>query len=304
MRVSLPPPRALGLAALLVTLGAAGCDHPRAAEARALRADCDAGDPQACFEYGQRVFRGDFVLEDRDEAARRWEVACEGGVAGACVRLARLREESEEAAGLPGDIEALLRAGCDGGDMSGCVELAEQFLSGDQASALLERACEGGEAEGCVQLGEILSGVAERGGPIDLKRAAQLFETACGDDAEGCMLLAEARLSGAGVEQSAEEAVSLLRQACRTSPEGCFRLGAMYRDGEGAERDLQRAVTFFQRACYGQTSTSARGDAVAEACYAHGQLLVDGEGIERDLQTATRSIERACRLGHAEACSR
>ena len=291
-----------GVFAALVALS--GCDHARAAEARAFRAECDAGDAEACFEYGQRLYRGDFVLEDRAEAATRWESACDGGEARACVRLARLREDAAEGAGIPGDIEGLLRAGCDGGEMSGCVQLAEQFLSGAQASELLERACDGGASDGCVRLGDILSGAVGGDGPVDLERAASLFQSACGDDPRGCIRLAEAHLEGAGVDQAPEEAVSLMAQACQTSPEGCFRLAEMYREGVVVELDLDRALTLFESSCYGRTSSDARGESVAEGCYAHGELLAEGDGVDRNLRVAARSFERACRLGYEEACRR
>lgn len=333
--------RACLLAGLLIVIGS-GCDHPRAAEARELRTECDAGDNEACFEYGLRLYRGEFVLEDREGAASRWAAACEGGEPRACVRLARVREMQEEeatlelptdlAAGLGGDmagaagagrsggasqdIEALLRAGCEGGDMSGCVDLVDQFSSGSEALDLLERACDGGDADGCIRLGEVLSGIRTVAGPdtdsvaaepaaaLDLERAAELFASACDQDAAGCIRLADAYLAGAGVERAPDEAVSLLTTACRSSPEGCFRLGELYLEGSMVERDPARALSLLADGCYGRTATEARGEGVAEACNAHGEMLVEGDGVDRDLSVAIRSLSRACRLGWEEACRR
>ncbi len=293
--------RAVGAALALVMV--TGCRNAGAAEARRDRAACDAGDAAACVSYADRLIVGDQVLEDPVEAAARYEAACESADAPVgCVRLAEMHLESS--AGVQasrGEAEDLLRRGCDGGDLPGCVVLADRFMTSRDARPLLERACDGGEATGCLRLGELLAGLP---GADNRTRATELYRDACDEEVLACIRLADAHLAGVGVPVDSAAAFQQLNDACRTSPLGCFGTARLYEDGVAVEADAERAVDLYDTACYGRTEGGGRGDPVGEACYRMADLLATGDRVERDLNRAARTFGRACRLGYDDACRR
>ena len=287
----------------VVCFAVSGCRNAGAAEARADRASCDDGEAAACVRYADRLAAGDQVLEDPNAAAERYAMACDaGGAPVGCVRLATMH--LDRSAGVQpsrGTAEELLRRGCDGGDLPGCVVLAETFMTSRDARPVLENACAGGESSGCLHLGELLAGLP---GAENRTRAAELFRDACAEQAEACIRLADAYLEGVGVAADTAAAFERLDQACRTSPRGCFRTAALYEEGVGVEADPDRAVGLYETACYGRTDGGGRGEPVGEACYRMADLLATGDRVERDLNRAARTFSRACRLGYEDACRR
>ena len=86
MRIS-PTGNSLGSVCLLLALAACG---PGIAEVKRLRDSCQAGDPAACNEYGQKLLNGTHVLRDDSTAGLEFARACEGNIADGCARLAVL----------------------------------------------------------------------------------------------------------------------------------------------------------------------------------------------------------------------
>ncbi|CAM4167011.1 tetratricopeptide repeat protein [Corallococcus exiguus] len=72
---------------------------------RHLRADCDAGDPDACEDLAHAYQKGDSVERDLEEELRVAEKGCAGGSTHACLRLARRYSETVSG-GTPLDLEA------------------------------------------------------------------------------------------------------------------------------------------------------------------------------------------------------
>ncbi|MBN9681272.1 MULTISPECIES: SEL1-like repeat protein [unclassified Corallococcus] len=73
--------------------------------ARNLRADCDAGDPDACADLAYEYKRANLIDRDLEEELRVAEKGCAGGSARACGHLATRYGETV-AGGMPRDLDA------------------------------------------------------------------------------------------------------------------------------------------------------------------------------------------------------
>ncbi|WP_158617713.1 SEL1-like repeat protein [Corallococcus sp. CA049B] len=72
---------------------------------RHLRADCDAGDPDACADLAHAYQKGDSVERDLEEELRVAGKGCAGGSTQACLWLAK-RYSEKSSGGAPRDLEA------------------------------------------------------------------------------------------------------------------------------------------------------------------------------------------------------
>lgn len=210
-----------------------------------------------------------------------------------------------------------------------CVEEAEAALYyGDPASARepLAIVCDGGDAFACFRLAELHH--YGRGGPVDVPRAAQLYEQSCTVDAgEGCERRSELARDGHG--GPAVELDFALRACEAQRPLACTRAGEQLAVGRGVEGDPTRATKLYEQACrMGEvTGCTGAGDllstasdtpetriralaAFVSACVGHsgygclrvGVAFHEGLGTDRDLDKARAHFTRACEFNDQDGC--
>lgn len=210
-----------------------------------------------------------------------------------------------------------------------CVERAEAAMYyGDHESARepLTAVCEKGDGFQCFRLAELHH--HGRGGPVDLDKAAALYEQACTHEhPEGCEQRHELARAGKG---GPEVELDFALKACvGERPLGCMRAGEQMNAGRGVERDVPRAVELYERACkFGEVAgcTSAgellydpKGPAEAKAralsafssaCVGHSGYgclrmaiaLHEGVGVPRDVERARAQFTRACEFSEQDGC--
>ena len=242
--------------------------------------------------------------------------------------------------GVSQDLEESVRLyqlSCDGGNMRGCRNLANQFSEGDgieedneAANALYRQACDGGDMGGCTNLGAQLAN--GDGAEEDDEAANALYRQACdGGNMGGCNNLGTQLVNGDGLEEDDEAANTLYRQACDGGNMlGCTNLGAQLANGEGTEEDDEAANALFRQACNGGHMLGcnnlgwqlANGDGAEEddeaanalyrqacdggdmlGCGNLGVQLANGEGAEEDDEAAATLYQQACDGGHIVGCS-
>ncbi len=132
------------------------------------------------FEDALAMYR----VSDFKEAARLFNLACEGGHARACYDIGAMIASGKVAARQPETAAKFYERACKMGDKLGCYALAYAHQTGagavkDEARAyeLYKNACELGLAKGCNEAGYM----SERGMGVqaDVKAAAKFYEKAC-----------------------------------------------------------------------------------------------------------------------------
>ena len=132
------------------------------------------------FEDALAMYR----VSDFKEAARLFNLACEGGHARACYDIGAMIASGKVAAMQPETATKFYERACKMGDKLGCYALAYANQTGvgtvkDEARAyeLYKNACELGLAKGCNEAGYM----SERGTGVqtDVKAAAKFYEKAC-----------------------------------------------------------------------------------------------------------------------------
>jgi len=168
-----------------------------------------------------------------------------------------------------------------------CVEEAEAamyYKDYAKARGPLATVCEK-DGFGCFRLAELHQ--HGRGGPMDLAKAASLYEEACTKEyAEGCerrYLLVQEGHGGPEVE------LEYALKACDGGrPLGCMHAAEQINAGRGVERDPARVAKTYEKAC-------ALGD--TDGCIGAGELLSDPEGPADAKAKALTSFVKAC-VGH------
>ncbi len=168
-----------------------------------------------------------------------------------------------------------------------CVEEAEAAMYyKDYAKARepLATVCEK-DGFACFRLAELHQN--GHGGPVDLVKAAALYEEACAKEyGEGC----ERRYVMAQ-ESQADPAVELdyaLKACDGGRPKGCLHAAEQIDAARGAERDVARVARTYEKACaLGETA----------GCTGAGDLLSDPEGPADAKAKALTAFIKAC-IGH------
>jgi TPR repeat protein len=194
---------------------------PRVAESGVLETKCDAGDQNACVDFGQRLWYGEF------------------GVKRDTVRA----------------ISVLERA-CDAGKLDGCFKLGEKFQYGGDAAKvralpLFQKACDGAHGDACASLGVLYTPV--RGIDRDDTRAASLFERACNlGSASGCQEGARLHHPGGVALKNATLWAGYMMKLCDSHHQSrsCFALGLVYDLGMWVPKDSDRANELFKKSCF------------------------------------------------------
>jgi len=149
---------------------------------RALGLACDGGVARACVELGWTEHLAIGTYANPDDAAKRWAELCEGGEGAACRALAATAEEPEAA------LEPLAKA-LELADPR-AVLLASDHLEDDELLPPLQGACDAGVAQACVQTARRRDGS---------ERLARLEQGCATTDPEACARFALA--SGGTVEE-------------------------------------------------------------------------------------------------------
>ncbi len=191
---------------------------------------------------------------------------------------------------------------CERGQLERCAAEARWFARPGprrdpaRVVALLRRGCDGGQLADCDDLGSILRRGIE-GSPPRPQEALPLLSRLCAAGrATACAGLARTVLSDAGHTRVEARAVAALESACgQNAEEACVAVGAIYEQGWGRRRNDARARAAYVRACDAGNVAS---------CTRAGWMFARGRGGPRAPDEASSRFERACQSGHSEACGR
>lgn len=210
-----------------------------------------------------------------------------------------------------------------------CVEQAEAamyYQDYDHAREPLAAVCDNGDGFGCFRLAELHQ--QGRGGPVDIDKAAQLYERSCEKEhSDGCIRRAELASAGTG-GPTVELDFSVKACMLGVAP-ACARAGEQINTARGVERDEARAIELFEKACgLGEVDgctgagkllggpdspDDAKARALAafiKACVGHsgygclrvGIAFHDGDGAPQDLDKAKSHFTRACDFSDQDGC--
>jgi len=316
------------LSTLALIAFASAC-NPENQKAKQLLSSCDKGDARACYDLGERLEAGRYILRDRVRAAQLFEKSCNGGVGNGCsslgvMTLAGGRPQNNSSGGKKGKAKpdtaeaiSLFRKGCDIGGTKACTRLGGFYRKGirvvrddAQAAALFRKACDAGDFVGCASLVPLY--VAGEGVSQDITTARDLAQRSCDKDVHrGCMELGKLYLNGTGFTQNDSIAATLFRKSC-TDPkakedepfvrfskdrdlEGCFQYAKAIELGKGIRQNYDRALDIYREMCE---------DRHGESCFRGGELYDKGAGSYRSPKRAASMLKDACDFGYAPACNR
>ena len=234
----------------------------------------------------------------------------------------------------------LLAAGChkeaskppqEEGECTGarCVEQAEAAMyyhDYDHAREPLAAVCENGDGFGCYRLAELHQ--HGRGGPVDLDKAALLYEQSCAKEhPDGCVRRSELARDGTG--GPATELDYTVKACMLGLAPACLRAGQQIDKARGVEREEGKAIELYEKACgLGEVDgCNGAGELLAgpdsppdaksraltafiKACVGHsgygclraGVAFHDGVGIPADLEKARSHFTRACDFSEQDGC--
>lgn len=210
-----------------------------------------------------------------------------------------------------------------------CVEQAEAamyYKDYDHAREPLAAVCDNGDGFGCFRLAELHQ--HGRGGPVDLDKAALLYEQSCAKEhPDGCVRRSELARDGTGgppIELDYNIKACMLGLA-----PACQRAADQIDKARGVERDEARAIELYEKACglgdvdgcVGAGELLAVPDAppdaknralvaFVKACVGHsgygclrvGMAFHDGVGTQPDLEKARTHFARACEFSEQDGC--
>jgi len=186
------------------------------------------------------------------------------------------------------------------GEPEACFKLGTRELNAPQpdysdARRLFSMGCAVHHAPSCNSLGTLVRDA--RGGPKDMVRARNLFETSCENGLMvGCVHFADALVEDADEEGNLEKAVEMYDKACTSDspiPKSCTSLGRMYLSGEGVEKkDKDRAEALFTEACDAE---------FAPACVELATIVQSKWGKD-NMVTAVELLDKACTIDAQQGC--
>ncbi|MFT3914457.1 MAG: hypothetical protein QM704_10160 [Anaeromyxobacteraceae bacterium] len=251
--------------------------------------------PAACARAAKALLDAAPPARDARRAGAMLRVACDGGLADACLSEARLLAAAPATATTDAQVRTTLASACDQGRAAGCSELARFAEAGRGgakdpalAASLRAKACHLGEEDVC------LASARDRLTAGDEAGAVPLLERLCGarraDSGAACGERARVaqrrsgRLSAVHVRwaKAACEAGGAA-EACAVAVEGASREGLP---------DPGAAARWLRRAC------PDAGDACGAAAKAAVAAVPQGTGKGGEVLAA------ACDAGHGPACLR
>lgn len=201
---------------------------------------CSVDHAMSCASAAFMKNKPDGVPQDRLEAYRLYNKACELGLGGACSALATLGEKLGPEIMAPKGLDRYVQ-GCNAGrgDGYGCLEAAKIFADRQSPDFNLANAanhysyaCTRARAEGCYKAGQAYDeglGVA-----VDDTRAFQLFDRGC-----------------TGFSRDPKDLLDLSRVGnLRTGDQrACARMSEMHLAGQGTPKDAEQARYQSKSAC-------------------------------------------------------
>jgi hypothetical protein len=179
----------------------------------------------------------------------------------ACSTLGYLAKYGKGFAKDPARATSYSERACNGGDLLGCVNLANWIDETptakkeevDRAFSLLQRACDGSERSGCAFLGYMYE--RGRGATKDQTRAVNLYRRSCDQGYPmACSSLEFVQeLGTTGIPASPMAAAMQFENQCKKKDNkdarSCSQAGFQYLLGRGVKRDRAKAVTLLRQAC-------------------------------------------------------
>jgi TPR repeat protein len=289
---------------------------------------CDQGDGAACAWAGKRLRHGLDVPQNNADARRRYEMACDLGVAVGC-EFAALANRPE-AGKLNARALRLHEAACATQDRAACRRASDMYVDGrgvpedrNKAHQMLEAACAAGDRGACGFLRwigrpaaltlshrqwcnkgdltacESLAEALDRGWnqePRDPTAAEAMWLRLCEQaNAEACHRLGLRGLATADTPASRASAATFLERACALELIGCSLATAVRGFGRPAPTARLAALRAFVRWCHAGTE---------EACLQLALVLERGLGGQADPSQARVFSALACHGGHEASCLR
>ena len=208
---------AIAMVLAILLSGSSDAASAQVVESSVLERNCDAGDQDACVDFGHRLLFSQF---------------------GDTVRAVSLLERA-----------------CDAGKLEGCFKLGENFRYRNDASRaravpLFQKACDGAHGDACASLGWLY--MSGRGIGRDDARAAALSERACNlRSLSGCNQGAGWHNPLTGVLKDATRWAAYLEKLCdaHAQPRSCLQLGLAYDIGMWVPKNADHANELFKKSC-------------------------------------------------------
>lgn len=261
-----------------------GSAAQQAEAADLLSAACEEGQMRACREFGGILF-GRGALED---AAGFYARACDGGNLFGCADLAN---NHSRGAGVEQDAAkaaAYADLACADLTSAACTTAIMDFHQVDEPAAMVRyaKACEAGNLWGCHWSGTRRIRSADSSGH---GAGLSYLETGCKAGLiNSCGAILEARLDHKGLSEAYALAEAILEKACaKGHTEACQMLAYSFSHGEaaGIPKDPVRAFRFTKSAC--ETGNN-------ESCLHLAEYYRDGIGTRRDVKAALKVYRRLC----------
>ena len=199
---------------------------------------------------------------------------------------------------------------CEGGNPTGCYELAIVYRDGEGVAAdhkkeakLLGLACDGAEGRACFNLGlaaDPWGKDSPAASPKQQQAATAYYERGCAaGHQESCVNLGGRLVAGRGAPKDVARGVKLLETACYTNDErmgaACYTLSNLYDGHNGAEAGANPALAnrYLDLGC---------ALANFDSCINLGYHYRTGYGLKRDMIRSNTLYAMICEDGSEDEC--
>lgn len=266
-----------------------------------LEARCDAGDLDACVEFGNQLHLSSFPSREytaltegpeHTKAFKLYSKACAGGNGRGCNMAGGMLQQG---AGVPSDkprAREYLSLGCRAGNAAACYNLGFALAIGDGVPAdpgasihAFDSACKRGVPDACTAAALIfdrgLAGTTDRGRAQEyLRLTRSQLGRSCDTNASTCVSYAETALEA---DFDVDAAKTILSDACHANnAEGCLILA----------RTSAQPRPLLEKAC-----------SLEDRCFSLAEAYREGVGVPKNPERAAKLYARACAAREWEACA-